>query len=409
MCAEYALRAASLFLSLCAATVGVLVRPKHADSRPPCFTLPEHFEPSAWRGDWVLDRRATETFFAPECPYYGDLNWGAHHAGNLDQDEHRLAFRSHSCQSSSYTSHELRMLLANRTVVFFGDSVSLGMANNLACALWKATVGQQVARHIRAPRDGDDGMERPTEPSRCFMFSEGQIVCWISAAKCANFGYEGAKSRYCADTYLRSLGHAMNGAVDFLGPNDVVVANAGVHFNVDNARDQALLWAEVEGLCANVGLWGEAAPLVVWRENAAQNWERGRFPYSPNKSVVECEVWPDDWLEAAEPWMSEYNPYNLFLEPLLANCAGIRRLPVWLPSAMLGLADRVGKRGDCTHYFGPGSAHGLWNTMLLDVLHNHKTRTYTPTHARTAREQEADGPSYSERWRGILLLLDGVT
>jgi hypothetical protein len=388
------------------------------DVRPPCFTLPEHFKPGAWRGSWALDRRSTETFFAPECPFYGDLfahlasadpsgQSLTHHADNPDQDEHRLKFQSNSCNASSYSSRELRSLLANRTVVFLGDSVSLGMASNLACALWKATAGEHVSRHIRATRDG---MEAPAEPSRCFKFLEDQVVCWISAATCASFGYDEPTSlrrSFCAETYLRSLGHAITSAADFLRPSDVVVANAGMHFKIDNAQDRALLLAELEGLCANIGLWGETAPLVVWRENAAHNWEQGRFPYSPHTSGTdsECEALPDGWLEGADPWDSEYNPYNLFLEPLLEECAGVRRLPVWFPSAMLGLADRVGRRGDCTHYFGPGSAHGLWNTMLLDILRNHDTRMPGQT---AAPERISESAHQSERWRGIVSLVEGT-
>jgi hypothetical protein len=411
---------------------------RDADARPTCFTLPEHFEPGAWRGNWILDRRLTEAFFAPECPFYGDLfplaseDPGGPLPGNPDQDEHRLVFESHSCNSSSYSSRELRLLLANRTVMFFGDSVSLGMATNLACALWKATQGQHATQHIRAAQDA---MEQATEPSRCFKFLDEQIVCWISAATCAKFGSDESNSRFCAETDLRSLGHAIEGASDFLRPSDVVVANAGVQFSVDNLVDQALLFAELEGLCSNVRLWGEAAPLVIWRETAAQNWEPARFPSSPHDSVLECKALPDDWLEAAEPnaWMSMYNPYNNFLEPTLAECAGVRRLPVWLPSAMLGLKDRIGMHGECTHYFGPGSAHGLWNTMLLDVLRGHNTHAHTSTatseavfrppatstgpgyptaelsaKARAAESLEQGAARHSERWRGILSLLDGL-
>jgi hypothetical protein len=301
------------------------------------------------------------------------------------------------------------MLLANRTIMFFGDSGSLGMATNLACALWKATEGQDATQHIRAAQDA---MEQATEPSRCFKFLDEQIVCWISAATCAKFGSDKAKSHFCAETDLRSLGHAITGAADFLGPRDVVVANAGLQFNVDNPVDQALLLAELEGLCANVRFWGGAAPLVIWRETAAQNWAQARFPSSPNDSVLKCEALPHDWLEAAEPhaWMSQYNPYNIFLEPTLAECAGVRRLPVWLPSAILGLKDRIGRRGECTHYFGPGSAHALWNTMLLDVLRNHETQahpfTATVMDMRLTTEQGA--ARHSERWKGILSLLEGM-
>ena len=388
---------------------------RDAGARPPCFTIPEHFEPGAWRGNWVLDRRVTEAFFAPECPFYGDLfplaggDFDVPSLGNPDQDEHRLAFQSHSCNSSFYSSRELRLLLANRTVMFFGDSVSLGMATNLACALWKATEGQHATQHIRAAQDA---MEQATEPSRCFKFLDEQIVCWISAATCAKFGSDKPNSRFCAQTDLRSLGHAITGASDFLRPNDVVVANAGVEFFVDNLFDQGLLLAELEGLCANVRFWGGAAPLVIWRETAAQNWAQARFPSSPNDSVLKCEALPHDWLEAAEPhaWMSQYNPYNIFLEPTLAECAGVRRLPVWLPSAMLGLKDRIGRRGECTHYFGPGSAHALWNTMLLDVLRNHETQahpfTATVMDMRLTTEQGA--ARHSERWKGILSLLEGM-
>ena len=113
-----------------------------ADARPPCFSLPQHFEPSAWRGNWVLDRQATDAFFAPNCPFYresGKFN------GDPDQDEHRLAFQPHSCKSPPLSALELRLLLANRTVMFFGDSVSRDMATNLACALWKATGGAKHA------------------------------------------------------------------------------------------------------------------------------------------------------------------------------------------------------------------------------------------------------------------------
>jgi hypothetical protein len=221
-------------------------------------------------------------------------------------------------------------------------------------------------------------MEKTVHPSRCFKFADAQIVCWLQAAWCKAGGLDVAdNSRFCKETWGRSLGDAMQGAAGFLGRNDIVVANAGIHFNIDGISDRAHLLAELEGVCTNLGIWDEAErPLVVWRESAPQGWATGRFPYDlsmadNNISVFDCEAWPDDWVDVAEPWMSEYNPYNRFFESALAECDGVRRLPVWLPSAMLGSADRVAARGDCTHYFPSGSAYSLWNTMLLDLLRSH--------------------------------------
>jgi hypothetical protein len=295
--------------------------------------------------------------------------------------------------------------------------------------LWKATKGRDSLIHIRSINEASP---RPIEGEWCIKFADAQIVCWIAAAKCHHHEVDAEYSRYCVETFRsRSLGTAVAGAAGVLGPRDVVVANAGVHFNIDNAIDQGMLWAEVEAMCNVIGLSDEAAPLVVWRENAAQNWANGRYPYlyhylavHGNISLFECEAWPDDWLEAAEPWMSEYNPYNLFLESALAECADVRRLPVWLPSAQLGLADRSGKRGDCTHYFGPGSAHGLWNTMLLDLLRNHAGNVQ-PMYERNlptttsgagsvtllSAQRLADAAHHSssgisERWRDIILFLE---
>jgi hypothetical protein len=320
------------------------------------------------------------------------------------------------------------MLLANRTVVFLGDSTSLGMATNLACALWKATKGRGLLGHTSRIHDRIPG---PMDENEwCLKFADAQIVCWIAAAKCHHIEYDAANSRFCSETgRTRSLGTALSGAAGVLGPRDVVVANAGVHFNIDNAIDQASLLAELEGVCTYMRVSGEAAPLVVWRETGPQTWGNGRFPYHyqqyfhQHMSDFECEAWPDDWLEAAEPWMSEYNPYNIFFESALAKCAGIRQLPVWFPSAQLGLADRSGKPGDCTHYFGPGSAHGLWNTMLLDLLRNHAGTVQRMSErkrvdAGSARLMDAQHPTehsaaahrsssgISERWRDMILFLE---
>ena len=355
--------------------------------RPPCFSQSDHFQSSIWYGEWALDRNLTEPFFAPDCPWFAKRNqgdWLGRHAKYPDQEEHRLVFKSEFCHLIYPSAQELRTRLANRTVIFLGDSVSLQMALALACALWKVTASDGSPSEIVRSVNGEENIVETAERSRCMRFFDSQVVCWVSAGKCCIHAVDHTT---CQRTCARTLGHALAQWGNILTAADVMIANVGVHFNIDKLQDMALIDAEIEGFCSSYKTLlddrgADMLPTMVFRESGPQLWPKGRYHY--NRSLLQsCAAWPDEWFWKAKPWDSTYNPYNSMVNELLENClprtpARFSRLPVWFPTAQLGIHDLLPVAGDCTHYFGPGSANSLWNSMLLNLLAHTTIPSNTP-------------------------------
>lgn len=335
-----------------------------------CFTSVDDFEPSSWQGAWTLNRTATATFFVPDCPWHAKVK-------DSDTDEHRLAYRPTDCRLDYVGSSELHAILANRTVVFLGDSVSLGMAQNLMCALWKAMAadGAQAPTLYSRMVPNENGIRETSERSRCVLFTNNTSVCWVSAGKCCSPGFFGGKWA-CGRPCERRLGASLRALADAaaLTAHDVIVVNVGVHYDIDSPTEQQSLAREISSLCFGERVVREryrTPPTVIFRETGPQHWRSGRYNYwknifEPNEG---CRDYPVGWTDSEEPLGPRFNPYNHFTNRLLrARCQRLLTLPVWFPSALLGVRDRGGKEGDCTHFYGPGSAYTLWNTMLLRLL-----------------------------------------
>lgn len=137
-------------------------------------------------------------------------------------------------------------------------------------------------------------------------------------------------------------------------------------------------------------------PNIYFRESSPQHWERGRYHYHEPLSRHECSDWPEQWIKQPVN-ASDFNPYNIFMNRLMLKNEKHSMwtlLPIWYPTALLGNRDHSSRENDCTHYFGPGSAHWLWTTMLLNALQN-KNRAWP---LRTA--------PLEERWQSVAALLD---
>ena len=138
--------------------------------------------------------------------------------------------------------------------------------------------------------------------------------------------------------------------------------------------------------------------------------------YKARSARRDCHEWPEWWTEnrddfnpydqncccetVAKPFELELlRRYNHFVGHVLENASMpgenlFRVLPIWYPTALLGNRGH-NRRGDCTHYFGPGAAHWLWSTMLLNVIAQDKPQLRCHTEVTSTMQ-----------WQGLTAILD---
>ena len=376
------------------------------DALPACF--PHASSNGTIAGEWKL-RPATafiRRFFT--CPlldskFVGRMRDGRRNATGLQLPR----FFPTSCSLPRFSARALLSLLAGRTLVIVGDSVSEQHFHSLACSLLvaEAAPGMPTMTPSWWPTNATRSelwrtrscLPFGAEPSRLFL------LCLLTAAK-ANEMH--APPDWLAASKLRAA----------LQPTDVVLLNAGVHFSEASTAAAhfeqlvgPLLQAEPSGRAKPLKAADRsesngrressgkkesstskreysAPPLVVYAQTAPQHFAGGRYPSDD----------PAAGCVPHAPGCASCNLYNARVDAL-ARAASVPILPLWHASAVMH-GEHAAPPRDCTHFLLPG-VPSHWSELLLGLLAT--PHTLKPFPAPPAAASSPPQLSPQRRWHAL--------
>ena len=259
----------------------------------------------------------------------------------------------------TFTARRLLNLLAGRTLVLLGDSVTEQHFHSLACALLGSDANHSNRTPTWWPRAAAAAELWKTRT--CIPFAHEFVLCYMTAGKVNELN---SPRPWILSAKLRQA----------LQPTDIVLLNVGVHFH--DASAAASHYEQLAGPLlhtastakartsstphvASPSLHDDDAPVVIFRETAPQHFAGGVYP--PTGSGTHgCVPLPSRWADAPDR-----NKYNEAINPL-AKRDGVPVLRIWASSALMH-ADHLNPPTDCTHWILPG-VPDHWTEQLYAML-----------------------------------------
>ena len=275
------------------------------------------------------------------CPLLDAAYVSQHRHARLNASAGLLTLPRFSSCSSPPRFDAQRFLdrLAGRTLALVGDSVTEQHFHSVACALFA-----HDATRVPSWWPSNATADELWKSRSCLPFGDDDrpfFLCLVTAAKLN----EAAAPDWVVSERLRTA----------LGPADVVVLNAGVHFS--DAEVAARHVGMLAGPLLNTSARSVAPPLVIYAETAPQHFSGGRYP--PDDPSLGC-------VPLAPRCAARCNGYNQAARPL-ARELGVPILPLWAASAALHSEHPAGAKRDCTHWILPGvQLH--WSELLSGLL-----------------------------------------
>lgn len=246
------------------------------------------------------------------------------------------------------TNVSLLQLLAGRTLLLLGDSLTEQHFHSLACHLLAEAHGTSAS--LRTASFERAVSSELWKMRSCLPLANDALLCYVAAGRATE---PHAPRDWILASRLRAA----------LQPSDVVLLNVGVHFNdpqVARAHFGMLAGPLLHSASGNVSSARPVTPppLVLFRETTPQHFDGGRFP--PAKPGAGCVPLPARWREAPER-----NHYNEAIVPQ-ARRDGVPILRVWHALSSMHMEHAAPPR-DCTHWMLPGVT-SMWTLRLHALL-----------------------------------------
>ena len=266
----------------------------------------------------------------------------------LDAFQHARYRRARLNASSSvppdpgFSPRRLLTLLAGRTLLLLGDSVTEQHFHALACQLF-GDASQQPKR-TATWYAATNAKSELFKTRSCLPFAHDVLLCYVTAGKSNELQMP---RPWILSGRLRAA----------LQPSDIVLVNVGVHF--DAASAAATHYQQLVGPL--IDKTKSTPPLVIYRESAPQHFSGGRYP--PTDRNGGCVPLVTDRLDG--PSESVSNRYNRLINPI-AEKSGTPILRIWSASAPY-YKEHLGPPKDCTHWILPG-VPDYWSGQLYRML-----------------------------------------
>mmetsp|Transcript_33389 Transcript_33389/g.72861 ORF Transcript_33389/g.72861 Transcript_33389/m.72861 type:complete len:390 (-) Transcript_33389:1733-2902(-) len=286
----------------------------------------------------------------PRCPHFRrDMKC---------PDSCPLVLKEH--QSLAFDPHRFVDMLANRTLVFFGDSMSRQFFESTACVLYA-----KLSKHFSSPKTFI-----PSRISHTRIFFN----------KCLRIH---GTCRICMYTpngipFARK-GSQFDMVLPFLSRNDIVVLNFGLWYNKGDSDDinghhsstatgyganAITLERHCKRMASIIMASGPNLPTFIWRETSAQHFpfdDTGTYRFGSKKTANSCSDWI---ISSSEQNFHKANWRNEVCNPIMEN-AGIPVMRIFNFTALSPASGHIGTSGtfgnwksstgvDCTHFCSPG-------------------------------------------------------
>ena len=182
---------------------------------------------------------------------------------------------------------DMLKILRHRAVVFLGDSTTAHQALNLLALI--CSDGVSIKVHMQGAQSRQESSEwstlwevRKHETLWC-------LVLWISAAKKPQpFGRDKKPQPFRRDG-VRTIASALNFTLQYLttGPGDVIIGNAGIHYDSHNAASINLQQQEISAFGSMAHAAGRVA-RVLYRQTNPQLFKTTGGAYSPGAQKMGC-------------------------------------------------------------------------------------------------------------------------
>lgn len=271
--------------------------------------------------------------------------------------------------SSNPPARRLLSLLAGRTLLLLGDSVSeqhfhgtrvdprpwLSLLSIVSLTLrifhpvLAALACSLLTEHQPSWWPSHATAAELWKTRSCLPFDGDVLLCYVSAGK--------AQERQALRPWILSARLRLA-----LRPSDVVLINVGLHYA--NASAAATCFTQLVGpLLGRDANLSSSPPLLIWRETSPQHFVGGRYPsLAPERGCVPLATGAD---------CRDCNLYNEAINPL-AQRDGLPILRVW-SSASAYWNEHLAPPRDCTHWILPG-VQEQWSQRLSSLLASQSSR-----------------------------------
>ena len=215
-----------------------------------CFALGAG---SASIGTWRTIRAPQVLEQFAGCPLLDERYVKRMHLARLKSTDLMVPhFSPSACQMPSFDTKRLLRLLAGRTLVVVGDSVSEQHFHSLACTLLTANESAQRHRSLWWPPNAT--RHELWKTRSCLPLAYDAVLCLLTIGK--------RNELHAPPDWLAA--HRLRTA---LRAADIVLLNIGVHF--EHASTAAAHFEQITGpLLGSVS--GERGPLIIFRETVRQ-------------------------------------------------------------------------------------------------------------------------------------------
>ena len=321
------------------------------------------------RGHWVEKAKEVVPSYAtgPAAPSFFEWRQNACYAetpmhscfyqGNIQkaQVSASLFFESADCKLSIFNPSAFVDFLANRMLVFVGDSVTLQLFQAMLCNLQ----GFELERDLKwIWRNWAGDVNCPKNSTKCYLadhscalFLGGGRVCYV-------------QKMFSEPVSFASLPR-------LISQNDVVVFNAGLHFQNRNEDD---FMRYIREFATSIQNQSNGARLL-WRETSLQHFNTSTGSYDPSSTscAIKGEIDLRSRLSSRE--FKNNKAANTYLSQIGAEILHTANYSFNLPETHVEDTTRpdfvAQKKKDCTHFCLPGMPDH-WVRLIYNALLNKK-------------------------------------